>query len=186
MKKARLSAVSAEQDEWLRRAYAAAVAAAKDFVSSPGPIHSGAAIGRLGNSEWGWIASAIIWGWVSIRSEQAAAEGWSLEETVRRTGIKPCPWDTGAVIGILPKLAEACPDFDWAQPASAWSKEELAKFLLTAFALIQRATITRDVVENQIEPTSADVTARQINAAAGNPRMTAAELKALDNGDCPF
>ena len=186
MKKARLSAVSAEQDEWLRRAYAAAVAAAKDFVSSPGPIHSGAAIGRLGNSEWGWIASAIIWGWVATRSEQAAAEGWSLERL---------PEDRAQAVPVGHRgghrdLAEArrglSGDFDWSQPASAWSKEELAKFLLTAFALIQRATIARDVVENQIEPTSADVTARQINAAAGNPRMTAAELKALDNGDCPF
>jgi hypothetical protein len=180
VKKARISAISAEQDEWVRRAYSAAVAAAKDLVGNQGQIR----IGKLSDSEWGWIASAVIWGWVKTRAEQAASEGWSLEETVRRTGLQPRPWDTGGVVGILPKLADACPNFDWSQPASAWSKETLATFLLTAFDLIQRAMIARDVLEEQLEPVNADITARRINGAAGNPRMTPEELEALDRGDC--
>jgi hypothetical protein len=171
VKKARISSISAEQDAWLRRAYAAGVAAAKDVVGEAGPIRSNPAIGKLGDSEWGWIASAIIWGWIATRAQQAAEEGWDLEQTVRSTGLEPCPWDTGAVFKILPQLADACPDFDWSQPAGDWSKDALAGFLLTAFSLIRRATIARDAVEAQL---------------AGNSLMTPAELKALDDGDCPF
>ena len=186
MRKARLSAISAEQDAWVRRAYAAAVAAGKDLVGDQGPIRSNTAIGKLGDSEWGWLASAIIWAWVSTRAQQATEEGWNSEETIRSSGLEPCPWDTGAIVGTLPQLAQACGDFDWSRPASDWPKEALAGFLLTAFNLIQRATIARDVVEKQLEPTSADVTARQINGAAGNPRMTPAEFKVLGDSDCPF
>lgn len=186
MKKARISAISAEQDGWVRQGTAASIDAAKDLVGAHGPIYSSAPIGKLGDSEWGWIVSAAIWGWIATRSQQAASEGWSLEETVRRTGLEPCPWTQGAIIGILPKLADACPDFDWAQPASAWSKEQLAKFLLTALDLIRRAMIARDVVEERLDPISADVTARQINGAAGNPRATPDEFETLDRGDCPF
>jgi hypothetical protein len=134
VKRARLSAITAEQDEWTRRAYAASIAAAKALVGDRGPIR----IGKLSDSEWGWIASAIVWAWVSTRSAQAAAEGWGLEETVRRTQLAPCPWDTGAVVAILPALADGSSGFDWSQPASDWSKETLAQFLLKAFNLIQR------------------------------------------------
>jgi hypothetical protein len=88
-------------------------------------------------------------GLVASRSAQATSEGWNLEETVRRTGLQPCPWTQGAITGILPKLAEACPNFDWSVPAGAWPKETLAQFLSIAFELIQRAIITRDVVEEQ-------------------------------------
>jgi hypothetical protein len=188
VQKARIASISAEQDEWLRRAFAAAVAAAKDLVDDRGPIRSNIAIGRLGDSEWKWIVSAAVSAWVAIRSEQAAAEGWDLEQTIRMTRLEPCPWDTGAVIKILPQLAQARGDFDWSLPVGSWSKEALAGFLLAAFNLIQRATIARDVVEEQLagKPTSADATARQVNAASGNPRITPAELKALSNEDCPF
>jgi hypothetical protein len=186
MKKARISAISAENDEWLRRASAASIAAARELVGERGPIRSGAPIGSLGNSEWAWITSAAIWGWIATRSEQAASKGWGLEETARRTGLEPCPWTQGAVVAILPKLADGSPGFDWGRPASEWSKDELAGFLLKAFGLIQQAVMARDVVERQLEPVSADVTARGLNGAVGNPRMTADELKALDRGDCPF
>ena len=186
MKKARISAVSVENDEWLRRASAASIAAARELVGDRGPIRSGAPIGTLGASEWGWICSAAIWGWIATRSEQAASEGWSLEETVRRTGLDPDPWDTGGVVAILPRLAAALPEFDWSQPAAAWSKDELAQFLLTAFNLIKRAHIARDAVEEQLDPINADVTARQLNGAAGSSRMTPDELKSLDLGDASF
>jgi hypothetical protein len=182
MRKAKISAVSAEQDEWVRRAYVAASTAGKDLVGEQGPIRSNTAIGRLVDSEWGWIASAVIWGWVKTRAEQASSEGWSLEETVRRTELAPSPWDMGSVLTTLPALAEACSDFDWSQSASAWSKDDLARFLLTAFNLIQRAIVARDVAEERLEPVDADETARRINAAAGNSRMTLDEL----NSDIPF
>ena len=163
------------------------VAAAKDFVGSPGPIRSSTAIGRLGDSEWGWIASAIIWGWVATRSEQAAAEGWGLEELSGRPGLSRARGTQGRSSRSCRSSPRPVPTSTGRSLPAPGRRRKLAKFLLTAFDLIQRATIARDVVEEQIaQPTSADVTARQINAAAGNPRMTPAELKALDDGDCPF
>ena len=47
---------------------AASVAAAKDLVGDHGPIRSSTAIGKLGDSEWGWIVSAAMWGWIATRS----------------------------------------------------------------------------------------------------------------------
>jgi hypothetical protein len=65
----------------------------------------------------------------------------------------------------------------------AWSKDAIAGFLTTAFGLIQRALAARDVTEEQVAgATNADVTARRMNAAAGNPRMTTGEF----NDDVPF
>jgi hypothetical protein len=186
VRKARIASISAENDEWIRRASAASIAAARELVGDRGPIRSSAPIGSLGNSEWAWITSAAIWGWIATRSEQAANEGWNLEETVRRTGLDPDPWDTGGVIGILPRLAEACQDFDWSKPASAWSKGELAQFLLAAFGLINRAHVARDVAERQLESVNADATGRRLNGAAGNSRMTSVELKSLDDSAPPF
>jgi hypothetical protein len=168
VKAARLASISAENDEWLRRAYAAAVVTAKDLVGDRGPIRSSTQIGRLGDPEWRWIAGAIAWAWVATRSEQAATEGWDAERSIRVTGLEPCPWSTGAIIKALPTLANACGDFDWSQPASAWSKETLAGFLSTAFELIQRAHVARDVVEEQL---------------AGKP---IAKLNTIDDDSCPF
>ncbi len=183
MKKARIASISAEQDEWLRRASAASVAAARELVGDRGPIRSSAPIGSLGNSEWAWICSAAIWGWIATRSEQAASEGWNAEETVRRTGLTDpdVPWDTG---GDRRNPAEARRRLarisTGRRPAGDWSKDELAQFLLTGFDLIKRAHNARDVVEERLEPINADVTARQLNGAAGNSRMTPEEQAALD------
>lgn len=89
------------------------------------------------------------------------------------------PGDTGSVGGT--KDGRALRHADGTEPPASnfgWLDR-------TGAAVIQRATIARDVVEKQLEPTSADVTARQINGAAGNPRMTPAELKELGYDDCP-
>jgi hypothetical protein len=179
MKNARVASVSAEHDDaWLRRATAASIARAKDLVAPQGPIRSATQLGKLSDSEWGWIVSTVIWGWISTRSEQAAIEGLDVERAIRTTRLDPDPWDTGAIRTILPELAKSCAGFDWTKPASAWSKDELAEFLASAFALIQRAIAVRDAIETQIagNPTSADVTARQINGSLGNPRMTVTEF----------
>jgi hypothetical protein len=178
MKNARVSAITAENDEWVRRAIAASIARAKDLVTPQGPIRSNTAIGRLGDSEWGWLTSSIVWGWIATRGEQAASEGLDPERAARTTKLDPDPWDTGAIKAILPELAKSCAGFDWWKPANTWSKDELAEFLASAFALIQRAMAARDLVEEQLagKPVSADVTARQMNGAIGNPRMTVAEF----------
>ena len=178
MKNARIASISAENDEWLRRATAASIARAKDLVAPQGPIRSVTQLGKLSDSEWGWIVSTVVWGWVATRSEQAAIEGLDVERAIRTTGLDPDPWDTGAIRAILPELAKSCAGFDWAKPANTWTKDELAGFLASAFTLIQRATSARDATEVQVagKATSADMTARQMNGSLGNPRMTVAEF----------
>jgi hypothetical protein len=178
MKNARVASISAENDAWLRRSLAASIARAKDLVAPQGPIRSATQLGKLSDSEWGWIVSTVVWGWVSARSEQAATEGLDPERAVRVTRLTPDPWDVGAIRAILPELAKSCASFDWSKPANAWSKDELTQFLSTAFALIQRAIDARDDIEARVagKPTNADVTARQMNGAIGNPRMTVAEF----------
>jgi hypothetical protein len=178
MKTARIASISAENDAWLRRATAAAIAAAKDLVTPQGPIRSFAQVGRLGEDEWGWVVSTVVWAWIATRAEQAASEGLDPERAVRVTNLAPNPWDIGAIKSILPELAKSSAGFDWSKPANTWSKDELATFLLTGFDLIQRAVAARDIVEEQIagKPVSADETARRMNDAVGNPMMTIEEF----------
>jgi hypothetical protein len=185
MRKAQMAAIAADQDRWMRQATDASIAAAKDVVGVDGPIRPTVPIGRLARDEWGWIASTVVWAWVATRAEQAATEGWNVEQAIRTTSLKPDPWSAGAVAAILPKLAEACPDLDWSQPVGAWPKDDIVQFLLAAFGLIQDAFAARDVVDRNITgPPNPDLVARQMSAAAGNPLMTIAERKEL--GDVPF
>jgi hypothetical protein len=119
MKKARIASISAEHDDaWLRRATAASIARAKDLVAPQGPIRSSAQIGKISDSEWGWIVSTVVSGWVSSRGEQAASEGLDPERAIRTTKLDPDPWDVGMVRAILPELAKSCAGFDWAKPAN--------------------------------------------------------------------
>jgi hypothetical protein len=186
MRNSKMAAIAADRDKWMRQATAASIAAMKDVIGVDGPIRVHEPIGRLSDSEWGWLCSSSLWAWIACRAEQAASEGWNEEVAVRTTGLEPDPWRVGAVVGVLPKLAEAYPELDWSQPVGAWSKDAIAEFLLAAFDLIQRAFAARDVAEERVAgKTNADVVARQMNAAAGNPRMTVAELKQLDD-DIPF
>src|SRR5262249_7055261 len=71
------------------------------------------AVGRLGDTEWGWVFGAMLFAWIATRAEQAAAEQLDTEQTIRVTGLDPQPWDIGAIMAILPELADACPDLDW-------------------------------------------------------------------------
>jgi len=92
------------------------------------------------------------------------------------TALDPQPWDAGAVAAILPDLANACPDIDWSQPLAQWPRDTMVEFLLTAMRLIRKATIARDLSDKGItRQSSASTIARQANAAAGGPLMTADE-----------
>jgi hypothetical protein len=132
-------------------------------------------------SEWGWLCSSAVWGWIATRAEQAATEGWNAEHAIRDTGLTPDPWLAGAIHAALPKLFEACPDLDCAKPVGEWSRDEITELLLAAFNLIQRAIEARDATETKVagKPTSADIVARQTNGSVGNPRMTADEFNNL-------
>lgn len=131
-------------DVWQRKATAAAITAARKVVMHDGAIPPGTPISRLGDVEWGWIVAAILFGWIATRAEQATAEQIDTELAVRMTTLDPEPWDSGAVTAILPDLAAACPDIDWAQPLSAWSREEISGFLLVALRLVRKAMLARD------------------------------------------
>jgi hypothetical protein len=159
---------SALEDVWQRDATAAAIAGARGVVQVDGPIPPGTPIGRLSDTEWGWIHAAMLFGWITTRARQATAEQIDTEQAVRMTGLDPEPWDAGAVITILPDLADACKSIDWSRPLTKWSREEMAEFLITAMRLIRKAMIARDLSEKGItRQSSANTIARQANAAAG-------------------
>jgi hypothetical protein len=169
--------LSAIEDQWQRDATAAAIAGARGVVQTDGPIPPGTPVGKLSDIEWGWVLSGMLFAWIGKRAQQAAAEQLDTEQTIRMTGLDPEPWDVGAIVAILPELADACPDIDWSQPLAAWSRETMAEFLLTAMRLIRKAMVARDLSEKGItRKSSADVIARQANAAAGGPLMTPDEL----------
>ena len=46
-------------------------------------------VGRLTDLQWGWIVTAVIFGWIETRIEQAIAEGIDQEAAVRMTGLTP-------------------------------------------------------------------------------------------------
>jgi hypothetical protein len=184
MRKAKIAAIAADRDKWMHQAFAETPAAAKDLITDQGPIRSGTPVGRLTDPEWGWISSSIVWAWISVRAEQAASEGWDLERAVYTSKLAPDPHNIGAIVSILPALFEACPDLDWSLPIGSWSKEAIAEFLYASFYLVERALAARDAVEAQIAgPVNADIVARRMNAAAGNPRVTSSEL---DDSNVPF
>jgi hypothetical protein len=167
---------SAIEDIWQRQATAAAIAAARGVVQMDGPIPPGAPIGRLSDTEWGWILAAMLFAWISKRAEQATAEQLDTERTIRMVALDPQPWDAGAVAAILPDLADACP-LDWSRPVTEWPSEIMVQFLLTAMRLIQKAMIARDLSNKGVSRKSnASAIARQANAAAGGPLMTPDEL----------
>ena len=169
--------LSAIEDQWQRDATAAAIAGARGVVQMGGPIPPGAPVGRLSDVEWGWIVAAVLFGWIGKRAEQAAAEQLDTEQLIRLTAHDACAWDAGAVAAILPELADACSDLDWSKPLTAWSREDITKFLLRSMPLIRKAMIARDLSDKGVSrKSSATTIARQANAAAGGPLMTPDEF----------
>jgi hypothetical protein len=167
---------AALEDAWQRRATAAAIATARQVIQIDGPIPLGTPIGRLGEVEWGWIVAAILFGWIATRAEQAVSEQLDTELTIRMTGLDPDPWDAGAVVAILPELADTL-GIDWSKPLADWPRETMVEFLTTALALIRKAVIARDLSDKGVtRKSSANTIARQANAAAGGPLMTPSEL----------
>src|SRR5262249_58248170 len=60
--------LSAIDDEWQRRATAAAIGAARGLVRDGSHIPSGTPVGRLGNTEWGWVFCAMLFAWIATRA----------------------------------------------------------------------------------------------------------------------
>ena len=139
MRKVGLVAESAIEDAWHRQATAAAIAAARGVVKHDGPIPPGTPIGRLGEIEWGWLVAAILFGWISTRAQQAAAEQIDAEQVIRLTGLDPDPWDAGAVAAILSDLADT-PGIDWSNPLTEWPRETMVEFLTAASTPLEHTT----------------------------------------------
>ena len=139
--KPRLAAV---EDEWQRRATAAAIESARKVIG--GAVPPGTPVGKLSDHELGWLVMTGICTWISKRAEQASAEGFNLatvEEAIRNTGQSPAPWDAGAVATILPDLADV-PGIDWSLPPNDWPRETMVRFLCAALDLIRQAMAARD------------------------------------------
>ena len=171
------ASLSALEDQWQHDATAAAIAAARGVVQMDGPIPPSTPIGRLSDTEWGWILAAMLFAWVSARAQQATSEEIDTERTVRLVALDPLPWDAGAVAIILPDLASECSDIDWTKPLTEWPRETMIEFLLKAMRLIRKAMIARDQSDKGISrKSSASMIARQANAAAGGPLMLPDEL----------
>lgn len=134
--------LSQKEDEWQAKATAAAIAGARKIALSSGPLMN-TPVGRLKDHEWGWLVTAIIFGWVEVRVQQAIAEGRDSEESVRLTGLDPNPCDTAVVRSILPALADQA-GIDWSQPLAEWSSDVMTSFLFLAWKLISAAESARD------------------------------------------
>jgi hypothetical protein len=135
-----------EENEWLDKATAAAVASAKKMVATingPSGIAGTKQVGALSDTDWGIIATSMIFGWIRVRVQQAIAEGISQEEAVRSTGLSPSPGDVAVIASILPTLADTAA-IDWKLPLAAWSKDVMTNFLLLAWQLIDQAEAARD------------------------------------------
>jgi len=140
-----MGALSEREDEWGRRATAAAIAAARKIVlGDQAVVNMNSPVGRINDIEWGWIVSAAIFAWIATRAEQATAEGLDAEIMIRTATRDPNPWDAGAVATILPKLADV-PGIDWSKPLADRSPQEMISFLTTALGLIRTAIIARNL-----------------------------------------
>jgi hypothetical protein len=140
--------ISKREDEWLRRATDAAIAGARKVALGNGPLMN-TPVGRLTDTQWGWITTGAIFAWIEMRVQQAVSEGLDQEQAVRLTGLSPDPCDVAVVSSILPTLADTA-EIDWAEPLSAWSKNAMTNFLLLACDLIDKAEAARDHGPGQI------------------------------------
>jgi hypothetical protein len=141
-----MGGLTRQEDDWLQRATAAAIAAARSIVLGDGAaINMNAPVGRLSDIEWGWIVTAAIFAWIQTRAEQAVAEVLDTERAVRVTGFaRGEPWDAGAIAAILPELGDD-ESIDWSQPLAAWSRDAMIAFLQKALVLVRKAEIARDL-----------------------------------------
>jgi hypothetical protein len=145
---------AAIEDEWQRRATAAAIESARKLIGVDGKINPSTPIGKLSDDDLGWILCSGICAWISKRAEQATAEGFNLsvvEEAIRDTGATPQPWDAGAVATILPNLADV-PGIDWSLSLNEWPREMMLTFLCAGFGLVKQAMAARDAGPTITQP----------------------------------
>jgi hypothetical protein len=167
-----MSTAQRSEDWWQRHATDRAIGAARKIATSGATVPPDTPVGRLSDTEWGWIFSAMLFAWLSARSEQATAEGRNIEQAIRSSN--PDAWDAGAVADILPDLATI--DIDWKKPMVDWPRETMIAFLLKALDLARTAMAVRDLAGGVTRQSSPDRIAREANAAAGGPLVIGNEL----------
>jgi hypothetical protein len=141
---------SAVEDAWLQRATVVAIEHARAAIAA-GSVPPNTPIGRLSDSEWGWIVAAVLFGWIETRAEQATKSGAGAEQCIRDINLDPDPWDIGAVAAILPELASVSPiSMMRFKPFYDLSCDEMSAFLLDAFGLIRKAMVARDWGQNRV------------------------------------
>jgi hypothetical protein len=146
----RLPSPSAFEDAWQRQATAVAIAAARAIVST-GAVPPMTPVGRLSDTEWGWILAAMLFAWIGERATQATSNGLggqNVAKWIQNTGLDPDPWDAGAISVILPELANT--KVDWNASLAELSRDEMIEFLCAAYSLISKAMLARDLGEKGI------------------------------------
>jgi hypothetical protein len=148
--------ITKKENAWQDKATTAAVAGARKIAANCAGLPIMTPIGRLTDTQWGWVVTGAIFAWVQTRIEQAIAEGLDQEATVRLIGLTPSPGDVAVVHSILPVLGEKAA-IDWVQPLNAWTKDQMTNFLLLAWQLINQAELARDHGPGKIiRPTKAE------------------------------
>jgi hypothetical protein len=152
LKKLGIPSLSAIEDCWQREATRVAIEKARAAISG-GAVPPNTPIGRLSDTEWGWISAAILFGWISTRARQATSNGTYAAGPdkffyLRESYFEPDPWDIGAIEAILPELSNS--DTDWSKPLADFAREEMIAFLGDAYNLIGKAMLARDTGEKLI------------------------------------
>jgi len=148
----RKRAAAAVEDELQRQATARAINGARKLIG--GAVPATTPVGKLNDEELGWLVCAGIAAWIAARAEQASAGGFDLLRTelaIRDTGQIPEPWDAGAVLAILPNIAEI-PGMPWDTPVGAWPNESIIRFLCASFGLIGQSMECRDAAGSTVIP----------------------------------
>jgi hypothetical protein len=133
---------SSNHDEWQRKATNVAIAEARKIVASSGPLMN-TPVGRLNDTQWGFIFAGALFGWIQTRCQQEIAEGLDQEDAVRLTGHTPSPAEVATVRSILPALADQA-SIDWSEPLATWSQDRMTGFLVLAWQLLGKAELAGD------------------------------------------
>jgi hypothetical protein len=134
--------ITRRENDWQERATKAAITAARRIVRGDAAvIPTNTPVGRLSDVEWGWVVSTMLFAWIKVRAEQAAAEGRDVEQAIQ-AGVLGA-WDAGAIATILPTLGDT-PGIDWTKSLADWSEETIINFISVALRLTQEAMAARD------------------------------------------
>ena len=162
------------EGHWQRKAIGRATAAMQKIGAAGTVMPKGTPVDRLGETEWGWLFSAGLFAWLSVRSEQATAEGKNVEALIQQHPA----WDFGCISTVLPQVADI-QGVDWSKPLGDWSKDLIVLFLGRACDLITAARAARDRGNGVTRRQAPDRIGREANAAAGGPLVVGDELNDL-------